>query len=215
MLSFQEFFALGVATMASVGALLVLADRIEYYLIGRIASFMVFFPTLYAVLIHVDPRLGRSPYVDVSAQFTIFQNMPSIIINILFAALLIPVYLYGLTGKRLGIAYLTLGSLVCFSIPWSITDTPILILASVSAVMILAEGSIIYTREKHKEDLGKELLSVIRARGEATVEDIMTALRMPDTEVREILYDLWMKGKVEKREERTRDFYRAVEKGKE
>lgn len=214
MLNFQEFFAIGVATMALVGALFAIADRIEFYLLGRIASFMVFFPTFYAVLISVDPVLGYSPHVDVGAKFTLFQNIPSIIINILFVALLIPVYLYGLTGKRLGIAYLTVGSLVCVGIPWCVTDAPVLVFTSISAVMILAEGGIIYGREKQKEELGKKFLSVIRARGEATVEDIMTALQMPDTEVKKILYDLWIKGQVEKREERTRVFYRAVAKRK-
>jgi len=214
MLSFQEFFAVGVGTMALVGALFVLADRTESHLLGRIASLMVFFPTLYGVLISVDSSLGYSPYVDVGVQFMVFQNIPSIVINILFMALIVPVYLYGLTGKRLGIAFLILGSLAVLGIPWCVTDAPVLVFASVSAVMILAEGSIIYSGEKHKEDLGREILSVIRTREEVTVEDIMMALRMPDTEVKEILYYLWMKGLVEKREERTEVFYRAVEKVK-
>ena len=211
MLGFQEFFALGVGTMALVGALFVLADRTGFILLGKIASLMVFFPTLYGVLISANPALGYSPYVDVGTQFLIFQNIPSIVINILFIALIVPTYLNGLSGKRLGIAFLTLGSLVVLGTPWSVTDAPVLAFASVSAVMILAEGGIIYSGEKHKEDLGKKILSVIRSREEVTVEDIMMDLQMPDTEVKEILYYLWMKGLVEKREERTEAFYRTVE----
>lgn len=47
MLTFQEYFAIGVAVMGTVGWLLTFFDRKDNYLAGQITSLLFFFPILY------------------------------------------------------------------------------------------------------------------------------------------------------------------------
>jgi len=207
MLTFQEYFAIGVAVMGTVGWLLTLFDRKTNYLAGQITSLLIFFPMFYMLLVAKRIELGISPYVNVSTVFQFFQDLPVIVTNLLFLVMVIAICVSDLKGKSRGIGYLSVGSLICLGMPWCISDLPVLGATSLSATILLAEGGFTYRREKRKEEMENMCLSLIREKGQVTLEDVMMGLRLPLVEAEDILYDLWDRGLLEKREKGARTIY--------
>jgi len=210
MLMFQEYFAIGVAVMATVGWLLTFFDKKNLYFAGQITSIAFFFPMLYVLILFPRPDLGFSPFVNVGAGLEIFKSCPMLSSMLLFLSLVMATYVSGLKGKKLGVGYFFIGSLIFLGIPWCMSDLPVLGATLVSAIVILAEGSLMYGREKRKEEIGEKCLSLIREKGEVTLEDVMIGLRLPMIEAEDVLYNMWDRGVLEKYERRTRTFYRLA-----
>lgn len=207
MLTFQEYFAIGVAIMGTVGWLLTFFDRKDNHLAGQVTSLLFFFPMFYMLLVSKRIDLDISPYVNVSTVFQFFQDSPMIVTLLLFLVMVIAICVSDLKGKSRGIGYVSMGSLICLGIPWCISDLPVLGVTSLSATILLAEGGFTYRREKRKEELESRCLSLIREKGQVTLEDVMMGLRLPLIEAEDILYDLWDRGLLEKREKGTRTIY--------
>lgn len=207
MLTFQEYFAIGVAIMGTVGWLLTFFDRKDNHLAGQVTSLLFFFPMFYMLLVSKRIDLDISPYVNVSTVFQFFQDSPMIVTLLLFLVMVIAICVSDLKGKSRGIGYVSMGSLICLGIPWCMSDLPVLGVTSLSATILLAEGGFTYRREKRKEEMESRCLSLIREKGQVTLEDVMIGLRLPLIEAEDILYDLWDRGLLEKREKGTRTIY--------
>lgn len=207
MLTFQEYFAIGVAIMGTVGWLLTFFDRKDNHLAGQVTSLLFFFPMFYMLLVSKRIDLDISPYVNVSTVFQFFQDSPMIVTLLLFLVMVIAICVSDLKGKSRGIGYVSMGSLICLGIPWCMSDLPVLGVTSLSATILLAEGGFTYRREKRKEELESRCLSLIREKGQVTLEDVMIGLRLPLVEAEDVLYDLWDRGLLEKREKGTRTIY--------
>ncbi len=207
MLTFQEYFAIGVAIMGTVGWLLTFFDRKDNHLAGQVTSLLFFFPMFYMLLVSKRIDLDISPYVNVSTVFQFFQDSPMIVTLLLFLVMVITICVSDLKGKSRGIGYVSMGSLICLGIPWCMSDLPVLGVTSLSATILLAEGGFTYRREKRKEEMESRCLSLIREKGQVTLEDVMMGLRLPLIEAEDILYDLWDRGLLEKREKGTRTIY--------
>lgn len=168
----------------------------------------------YMLLVSKRIDLGISLYVNVSTVFQFFQDCPMIVTDLLFLVMVIAICVSDLKGKSRGIGYMSMGSLICLGIPWCVSDLPVLGVTSLSATILLAEGSFTYRREKRREEMENRCLSLICEKGQVTLEDVMIWLRLPLVEAEDILYDLWDRGLLEKREGRKNNLQHCI-KGKQ
>lgn len=207
MLTLPAYFALGIALGCTSGTLLILFEREGFHFFGQIISVLMLFVSIfYAFPLLPRPDLGYSPYVYGSTNFAF------IITPILLVSMIIPIYLSGLKGKRLSVGYWCVGSLISLSIPWSVSDLMVLSAALVSAAVVFIEGGLLYKHEKRREETEMRYLSMIQKKGEVSVEDVIIELGVSDAEADKVLYDLWDRGVLERREKGMKTIYYATSK---
>ena len=210
MLTFQAYLTLGIASTCTISTLFVLSDKRGMYLLEQVLGvLMIFFPIFYPVFLFPYLTKGYSPYVNVTDEFWLFKSYPEILFFILFFALVVTIYVSSLSGKSLGIGYIIIGGLIGLWMPWTLSDHPSFIVTLFSMCVILLEGVSIIRHETRREAIEKRCLSVVTKMGEATVEDVMRELGVPDYEADRLLFNLWLRGLLERYEKGNRMVYRV------